>query len=85
MALPTIAAATACGGGEAACHPAYEPCLPNHEGDALDCNDLNDELKPVSVKQVGNDPYRLDADRNGTGCEFEASLIGDLLEGLTNN
>ena len=50
------------------CHPAYDPCLPNLPGDALNCSDLTAAQKPVRVKQIGIDPYRLDRDRNGWGC-----------------
>lgn len=50
------------------CHPAYEPCLPNLSGDALNCGDLTADQKPVRVKEIGVDPYRLDGDRNGEGC-----------------
>lgn len=50
------------------CHPAYEPCLPNLPGDALNCGDLAPEQKPVRVKEIGVDPYRLDRNRNGLGC-----------------
>ena len=50
------------------CHPAYEPCLPNEPGDALNCGDLTADQKPVRVKQIGVDPYRLDRDEDGTAC-----------------
>jgi len=50
------------------CHPAYEPCLPNLSGDALNCGELTADQKPVRVKEIGVDPYRLDGDRNGEGC-----------------
>ena len=50
------------------CHPAYEPCLPYLPGDALNCGDLTAEQKPVRIKEIGVDPYRLDRDRNGLGC-----------------
>ena len=50
------------------CHPAYEPCLPNLAGDALNCGDLTAEQKPVRVKEIGVDPYRLDRDGDGHGC-----------------
>ena len=50
------------------CHPAYDPCLPNLPGDALNCGDLTAAQKPVRVKQIGVDPYRLDRDRDGQGC-----------------
>lgn len=51
------------------CHPAYEPCLPNLPGDALNCGDLTAEQKPVRVKVIGEDPYRFDRDGNGVGCQ----------------
>ena len=50
------------------CHPAYEPCLPNLPGDALNCGDLRSDQRPVTVIQPGEDPYRLDRDRDGRGC-----------------
>ena len=50
------------------CHPAYEPCLPNLSGDALNCGDLTAAQKPVRVKEIGVDPYRLDRDGDGQGC-----------------
>ena len=50
------------------CHPAYEPCLPNLPGDALNCGDLRSDQKPVTVLVVGDDPYRLDRDGDGRGC-----------------
>ena len=51
------------------CHPAYEPCLPNLPGDAINCGDLTASQKPVVVKVIGEDPYRLDRDGNGVGCQ----------------
>ena len=53
---------------ETDCHPAYTPCLPNLPGDALNCGDLTADQKPVTVNEIGVDPYRLDRDRNGVGC-----------------
>ena len=50
------------------CHPAYQPCLPNLPGDALNCGDLRSNQKPVTVLVPGEDPYRLDRDRDGRGC-----------------
>ncbi|WP_419933219.1 HNH endonuclease family protein [Candidatus Poriferisodalis sp.] len=50
------------------CHPAYEPCLPNLPGDALNCGDLTADQRPVRVKEIGVDPYRLDRDGDGWGC-----------------
>ena len=40
------------------CHPAYTPCLPDLPADALNCGDLAADLKPVTVNEVGVDPYR---------------------------
>ena len=50
------------------CHPAYEPCLPHLPADALNCGDLTADQKPVRIKQIGVDPYRLDRDQDGTAC-----------------
>ncbi|MCY3851024.1 MAG: HNH endonuclease family protein [Acidimicrobiaceae bacterium] len=50
------------------CHPAYIPCLPNLPGDALNCGDLSSSQKPVQVRTIGVDPYRLDRDGNGFAC-----------------
>ena len=50
------------------CHPAYDPCLPNLPGDALNCGDLRSGQKPVTVIRPGTDPYRLDRDGDGRGC-----------------
>jgi micrococcal nuclease len=44
------------------CEPGYTPCLPVVPD--LDCSDING---PVQV--TGSDPYRLDADGDGIGCE----------------
>ena len=70
-APPTSAttAATATTSQARDCHPAYEPCLPNLAGDALNCGDLTAAQKPVRVKQIGVDPYRLDRDKDGDACE----------------
>ena len=76
---------SACGDDAAACHAAYEPCLPNLEGDALDCADIQDALKPITVKNIGTDPYYLDADRNGRGCEVDVGGLRDLLDDLIDN
>lgn len=44
------------------CEPGYSPCLPAvHD---LDCSDIG---HPVQV--TGSDPYRLDSDGDGIGCE----------------
>jgi endonuclease YncB( thermonuclease family) len=47
------------------CNPNYNPCLPK-VGD-LDCGEISASLKPVRV--TGSDPYRLDADGDGYGCD----------------
>lgn len=48
--------------GEGDCHPNYSPCLPRvHD---LDCGEIGH-----SVRVTGGDPYRLDRDGDGTGCD----------------
>lgn len=47
------------------CAPGYSPCLPT-AGD-LDCADIPSSKKPVQV--TGGDPYGLDGDGDGVGCE----------------
>ena len=66
---PTTTDSTAAASPTGDCHPAYEPCLPNLAGDALNCGDLTAAQKPVRVKEIGADPYRLDRDKDGTACE----------------
>jgi hypothetical protein len=56
------------GGGSTSgsgCEPGYSPCLPI-VGD-LNCSDIPDSKKPIHV--TGSDPYNLDADGDGLGCE----------------
>ena len=48
------------------CHPSYSPCLPI-VGD-LDCADVR-ALGVAPVRVLGSDPYRLDGDNDGFGCE----------------
>jgi len=50
------------GGG---CAAGYSPCLPA-AGD-LDCGDISTSKKPVRV--TGRDPYGLDRDGDGVGCD----------------
>lgn len=76
---------SACGGDEApvapaaapagttGCHPDYVTCIPvagdgsgNGRGSDLDCGDVEG---PVQARQPGVDPYRLDADGDGIGCD----------------
>lgn len=47
------------------CHPNYSPCLPNLPGNALNCGDISAK----NIRVSGGDPYRLDADGDGVGCE----------------
>lgn len=49
---------------ESDCEPGYDPCVPSYPPD-LDCADLDG---PYSVS--GSDPHGLDADRDGSGCEY---------------
>lgn len=54
------------------CKPAYQTCLPNLAGDALDCGDIN---RAVILKSIGDDPYGLDRDNDGVGCESNGDDI----------
>jgi hypothetical protein len=47
------------------CEPGYSPCLPVTAD--LDCSDLSTAQTPVRVN--GSDPYGLDADGDGYGCD----------------
>ncbi len=58
---------------QGSCHSAYSTCVPvkgdgsgRGEINDLDCPDIG---RTVQVKSVGVDPYRLDADSDGAGCE----------------
>ncbi len=48
------------------CHPSYSSCLPV-VGD-LDCADIR-AMGVAPVRILGSDPYRLDGDNDGWGCE----------------
>lgn len=63
-AVPTTAAAPAPPAG--GCHPSYSNCLPI-VGD-LNCPDVR-AMGKAPVQVLGSDPYRLDADNDGLGCE----------------
>jgi len=58
---------TASGGNQSGsgCQFGYSPCLPRVAD--LNCSDIPDSKKPIRV--TGSDPYRLDADGDGYGCE----------------
>jgi hypothetical protein len=47
------------------CEPGYSPCLPRAID--LNCSDIPKSKKPIRV--TGRDPYRLDGNGNGLGCE----------------
>jgi hypothetical protein len=49
----------------AGCQPGYSPCLPRVAD--LNCSDIPASKKPVRV--TGSDPYRLDGDGDGYGCD----------------
>lgn len=53
----------------AGCHPAYVECIPHHRGDALNCGDLSSSTKPVRLRDADRDPYDLDSNGDGVGCE----------------
>ena len=57
---PTQGQAANLGSG---CVPSYSPCVPSGYGD-LDCPEIG-----FQVQVSGADPYRLDADNDGVGCE----------------
>lgn len=69
VAPTTTTAPTTVSPTTAECHPAYSPCLPYYPGDALNCGDLSSSQKPVAVRDVNVDPYGLDGDNDGVGCE----------------
>jgi endonuclease YncB( thermonuclease family) len=64
VALPPTATAPAPPSG--GCHPNYSKCLPI-VGD-LDCADIR-AMGKAPVQVIGADPYRLDGDNDGLGCE----------------
>jgi endonuclease YncB( thermonuclease family) len=56
-----------------ACHPDYVTCI-RVEGDGSGSGDENDLdcggiQKSVTLRRIGVDPYRLDADGDGIGCQ----------------
>jgi endonuclease YncB( thermonuclease family) len=59
--------------GSGSCHPDYATCVAvkgdgsgNGEENDLDCGDIG---KKVQLRQRGVDPYRLDSDDDGYGCD----------------
>ena len=62
------------GGGGGSCTPGYSPCLVYHGGADYDCAGGSGNgpyyTRPGVVYRVtGSDPYGLDADNDGYGCE----------------
>jgi FlgD Ig-like domain len=62
------------GGGGSNCTPGYSPCLVNHGGADYDCyggsgNGPYYTTPGVVYRVTGSDPYGLDADNDGYGCE----------------
>jgi hypothetical protein len=62
------------GGGGGTCTPGYSPCLVYHGGADYDCYGQGGNgpsfTKPgVTYSVTGSDPYRLDGNNNGLGCE----------------
>lgn len=57
------------GSATAECAPDYAPCLPI--SDDLNCSEIG-----TQVRVVGADPYSLDADGNGIGCESYPEFDG---------
>jgi endonuclease YncB( thermonuclease family) len=58
---------------DSGCHPAYATCIPvqgdgsgSGKANDLDCGDIR---KKVQLRDSRLDPYRLDADGDGWGCE----------------
>ena len=55
------------------CNTAYvNACIPNAEGDAYNCKDLL--VNQIQLADVANDPYNLDGDNDGVGCEGASGL-----------
>ena len=50
------------------CHPAYEPCLPILDGDALDCDDIPRGDWPIAIWDPLVDPYQLGDGQSFLGC-----------------
>ncbi len=73
---PVVAAPAPAKDTGSSCHADYATCIPV-KGDGsgagaandLDCPDIG---KLVQLRRVGVDPYRLDADRDGQGCDSYA-------------
>jgi hypothetical protein len=53
----------------AGCHTAYVDCVPANRD--VDC--VADKLPQIRLRAVGTDPYRLDRNNDGIGCEADES------------
>jgi hypothetical protein len=69
FARPSVGSAPS---ASTACAPGYRPCLPIRAD--LDCKDIPDAKTPVRV--TGSDPYGLDGDKDGLGCELGGGAGG---------
>ena len=70
----SVVAAQSGGGGGSNCTPGYSPCLPYEGGADYDCaggsgNGPYYTASGVVYRVTGSDPYGLDADGDGSGCE----------------
>ena len=65
-ATPAPASAPAPAPAPGSCHASYSPCLPIVSD--LDCADIR-AMGVAPVRVLGSDPYRLDGDNDGLGCE----------------
>ena len=65
-ATPAPASAPAPAPAQGSCHASYSPCLPIVSD--LDCADIR-AMGVAPVRVLGSDPYRLDGDNDGLGCE----------------
>ena len=70
---PAAVAVAAVAAPEAGCHPDYVTCLPvagdgsgSGSGNDLNCGDVQG---PVQARHPDVDPYRLDGDGDGVGCD----------------
>lgn len=55
------------------CHPAYGGCLPYYDGDAMNCDDIGNQV--VQVYDPAWDPYNLDV-LYGVGNGWTCDGIG---------
>jgi hypothetical protein len=70
---PAVAAKKSNGGGSRACTPGYDPCIaPGSDVDCYGGRGSGRFTRPGVVYRVtGRDPYRLDSDNDGRGCESQ--------------